>query len=176
MKNALVISALGDDRPGVINELSRTIWECGCSIAESRMTVLGGEIALLLMVHGNWNTLAKLEVQLKRLEQPLGMTIAFRRTEGRKRPGNALPYAVEVVAIDQPGIVYNLTNFFATRSILIEELSTHSYNAPHTATPMFSVNMAIGIPAGVHIAMLRDEFMDFCDRLNLDAVLEPVKG
>jgi glycine cleavage system regulatory protein len=24
--------------------------------------------------------------------------------------------------------------------------------------------------------VLRDEFMDFCDQLNLDAIMEPVKG
>jgi len=28
----------------------------------------------------------------------------------------------------------------------------------------------------MHIAMLREEFLDFCDELNLDAVLEPIKG
>ena len=53
---------------------------------------------------------------------------------------------------------------------------TRSYSAPHTGTPMFSVNLAIGIPASMHIAMLREEFLDFCDDLNLDAVLEPIKG
>jgi glycine cleavage system transcriptional repressor len=78
--------------------------------------------------------------------------------------------------MDQPGIVHSLANFFSSRGITIEELVTRGYNAPHTGTPMFSVNMAIGIPATMHIAMLREEFMDFCDELNLDAVMEPVKG
>ena len=51
-----------------------------------------------------------------------------------------------------------------------------SYSAPHTGTPMISVNLAIGIPANTHIALLREEFLDFCDDLNLDAVMEPIKG
>ena len=55
-------------------------------------------------------------------------------------------------------------------------MSTSSYAAAHTGTPMFSVRMSIGIPANIHIAGLRDEFMDFCDSMNLDAVLEPIKG
>ena len=46
----------------------------------------------------------------------------------------------------------------------------------HTGTPMFSVHMSVGIPADIHIAALRDEFMDYCDALNLDAVIEPIKG
>ena len=175
MKNYLVISALAEDRPGIVNELSRTILECGCSIADSRMTVLGTEFAVVLMVYGNWNTLAKLEVQLKRLEQALGMTIATKRTQEHKRHGDILPYAVEVIALDQPGIVHRLANFFDSRSINIEDLIARAYNAPYTGTPMFSVTMTIGVPSSMHIAMLREEFMDFCDELNLDAVMEPVK-
>jgi glycine cleavage system transcriptional repressor len=176
VKNYLVISALGEDRPSLVNELTRVILECDCSIADSRMTILGGEFAAILMIQGNWNTLAKLEVQLKKLEHPLAMTITAKRTELRKPRSNVLPYAVEVIAMDQPGIVHSLANFFSSRGITIEELVTRGYNAPHTGTPMFSVNMAIGIPATMHIAMLREEFMDFCDELNLDAVMEPVKG
>lgn len=176
MKNHLVVSALGQDRPGLVNELSRVILECDCQILDSRMTVLGSEFAMLLLVQGNWNTLTKLEMQLKRLEQVLNLTIIAKRTEARLQTGDILPYAVEVVAAQQPGIVHHLAGFFANRSINIEDLATRSYNAPHTGTPMCSVNLAIGIPASMHIAMLREEFLDFCDELNLDAVLEPIKG
>ena len=176
MKNYLVVSALGEDRPGLVNELSRAIAESECTIISSRMMVLGREFAVILMVQGNWNTLAKLEVQLKRLEQPLGLTIVAHRTEERKPQGEVLPYAVEVIALNRPGIVHRLAHFFSSRSIRIEDLTTHSYPAPHTGTPMFSVNLAIGVPADTHIAMLREEFMDFCDELNLDAIMEPIKG
>ena len=62
--NHLVLSALGEDKPGLINELSRCVLNSGCSILDSRMAVLGGDFALLLQVGGNWNNLAKLETQL----------------------------------------------------------------------------------------------------------------
>ena len=51
--NQLVISALGEDKPGIIDELSRCIMGSGCGIADSRMTVLGGDFAILLLVDGN---------------------------------------------------------------------------------------------------------------------------
>jgi glycine cleavage system transcriptional repressor len=35
--------------------------------------------------------------------------------------------------------------------------------------------MIVRIPAGMRIVSLRDEFLDFCDQMNLDAILEPVK-
>lgn len=175
-QNYLVISALGEDRPGLVNDLSRCVLDAGCNIADSRMTVLGGDFAVILLVAGNWNSVAKLEDQLPALAERLGMTVTSRRTALRETQGNLLPYAVDVVALDNPGIVHNLANFFSSRQINIQDLTTTSYAAAHTGTLMFSVHMRVDIPARLHIATLRDEFMDFCDQLNLDAIIEPVKG
>ncbi len=175
-KNYLVISALGKDRPGIVDKLSAAILEDQCNIADSRMTVLGGEFAIMLMVEGNWNTLAKLEKEIPHLGKRLGLTIITERTEEKRGETGLLPYAVEVVAMDHPGIVHHLASFFSQRNINIEDMVTSSYAAAHTGTPMFSVNMCVGIPSEIHIASLREEFMEFCDSLNLDAVLEPIKA
>jgi glycine cleavage system transcriptional repressor len=172
----LVISALGKDRPGIVNDLSRLVFDSGCNLADSRMTVLGGDFAVILLVTGNWSSIAKLEDQLPSLAERLEMNIISRRTADRERHRDLLPYAVDVVALDNPGIVHSLANFFSTRQINIQDLATTSYSAPHTGTPMFSVHMRVDIPARLHIATLRDEFMDFCDQFNLDAIIEPVKG
>lgn len=175
MSNYLVITALGSDRPGIVNELAHNIKEHECNIEDSRMSVLGGEFAVMLLISGNWNTIAKLQDQLANLEEKLGMRIIAKSTASRHSSKKVLPYAVEVISIDHPGIVNNLANFFSTRNINIEEMSTSSYAAAHTGTPMFSVHIEVGIPATMSISDLRESFMDFCDNLNLDAVLEPVK-
>jgi glycine cleavage system transcriptional repressor len=41
---------------------------------------------------------------------------------------------------------------------------------------MFAVNLEVGVPADIQISELRDDFMQFCDTMNLDAVLEPAKN
>jgi len=176
MKNFLVITALGSDRPGIVDDLSKIIADKGCNIEDSRMSVLGGEFAVMLLISGNWNTVAKLESLMPGLEQKLGMTIIAKSTEPRKQTDKALPYVADVISMDHPGIVNNLANFFSARNINIEELSTSNYAAAHTGTPMFSVHIEVGIPADTQIADLRESFMDFCDNLNLDAVLEPLKS
>ena len=45
-----------------------------------------------------------------------------------------------------------------------------------TGAEMFSAQISIGIPASAHISSLREDFLEFCDTLNLDAILEPLKG
>jgi glycine cleavage system transcriptional repressor len=174
--NLLVISALGEDRPGIVNELARMVADTGCNIEDSRMTVLGSDFAIILLVDGRWNELAKLEAALPGLERRLGLAISAKRTHPARREGNLLPYSVEVVSIDHPGIVHQLANFFSSREINIRDMATTTYTATHTGTPMFSVQMTVDVPAAMHIARLREDFMDFCDQLNLDAIIEPVKG
>ena len=40
---------------------------------------------------------------------------------------------------------------------------------------MFSVQATVSIPADVSIAQLREEFLQFCDHMNIDGILEPIK-
>ena len=176
MTTHLVITALGEDKPGIVNKITEVIKENGCNLEDSRMSVLGGEFAVILMTSGNWNTLVKLESQLSALQDSLGMHIFSKRTEPRKTQKNIMPYGADVISIDHPGIVHNLSNFFSSKKINIEELTTSTYAGAHTGTPMFSVHMEVGIPSETNIAELREAFMDFCDNLNLDAVLEPIKN
>ncbi len=174
-KTLLIISALGTDRPGLVNELSQAICDAACSIEDSRMTVLGGEFAIVMLVAGKWSSIAKLEQALPTLESRLSLTLQSRRTEPRVLDNSAVPYSVEVIALDNPGIVAQLAGFFSQRGINIHDLYTGSYAAAHTGTRMFSMNMTIEVPADTHISTLREQFLEFCDSLNLDAVMEPIK-
>ena len=172
----LVITAAGEDQVGLVEKFSSKITETGCNIEQSRMVVLGGQFAILVLVSGAWNALSKLETQLEPLGVQLGLSIVVKRTRARELSQPVLPYHVEVVALDHPGIVHNLAKFFSRFGINIEELSTDTYPAPHTGTQMFSVQMEVGVPAKTHIPTLRGEFFDYCDDLNLDATFEPSRA
>lgn len=175
MKKHIVISALGTDRPGVLRDLVKAVADLGCGIADTRMTVLGNEFALTLLATGTWNAVAKLESQAPAIAKRLELDITARRTEARTARQDMLPYVVDATALDQPGILYDLADFFASRDINIDELSSWTYAASHTGAPMVSISMNISIPADLHIGRLRDDFTDFCDSLNLDATLEPAR-
>jgi glycine cleavage system transcriptional repressor len=156
--------------------LTKVILACGGNIEESRMTTLGSEFAMLLLVSGNWHTLSRLEQGLDKLRESGDLTVSIKKTDAKPVDETRMPYAVDVVALDQQGIVFNLANFFASRDIDIADVATRSYAAAHTGAPMFAVQMAINVPSSIHVAQLREEFLDLCDRLNLDAILEPVKS
>lgn len=171
----LVISALGKDRPGIVNTLSKAALDSGCNITNSRMAVLGGEFALILLINGAENAVAAMQRRLPALEQELQLTVIAKSTAPRPAERHSVPYRVEVVAMDHPGIVHRITEFFAAQTINIEELETETYAAPHTGATMFSLLMTVAIPAIVPVNQLRDTFIDFCDELNLDASFEAAR-
>lgn len=174
--DCLAITACGEDRVGLVEKLTNRITETGCNIEQSRMGVLGGQFALIMRVSGSQAALSRLESQLAPLGQELELAIIHKWTRNREQTRPAMPYAVEVVALDHPGIVHSLASFFARQGINIEALETDTYAAPHTGTAMFAVHMTVGVPAGMQVAALRDQFFVYCDDLNLDASLEPSRG
>ncbi|MBN4063612.1 hypothetical protein JYT79_02410 [Cardiobacterium sp. AH-315-I02] len=171
MTTKLVISALGDDRPGIVDELSDIIYNHGLNIEDSRMTVLGGEFAILLLVSGDAPAIESLQEKSADIEQSLKLSLLIKPTTESTPADNTLPYSVEVAALDHPGIVNNISRFFSSRNINIVNLQTERYAAPHTGSPMFSLHMTIGISADTNIAHLREAFSEICDELNLDAEL-----
>lgn len=174
MKKYLVMTALGRDRPGLIRDVAKAVVDVGCAIADCRMTVLGSEFALLLLVSGNWNEVAKLESHAAALGKKLDLAVTTRRTDERA-PREMVPYVVDVTALDRPGVLSEVADFFTQHDINIEEMSAWTYAAGHTGAEMVALSLNISVPADVHIGRLRDEFTDFCDGLNLDATLEPAR-
>ncbi len=172
----LLISAIGSQDGRLLPLLTRRVTDSGCNMLESRCAALGAEFVISALAAGPWDAIAKLEGALARLQRDESVEIHVKRTSARPMSSNLLPYLVEVVSADRPGILHQLSDFFARRAIQIEHLASSRYSASLTGAEMFSANLTIGIPSDTHIASLRDEFLEFCDTMNLDAILDPVKS
>ena len=113
MNSYLVISAIGKDQPGIVNALSMNILNSKCNIEDSRMSVLGGEFAIILLVCGESNDIENLDKSLPQLQDTLGLTITSKHTEKSQPPSDIHLYLANALSIDQPGIVYQLAGFFS---------------------------------------------------------------
>lgn len=172
----LLVSAIAPQNTPLLNQLGKKVLDAGCNLLEARLNNFGRELSVVLLAGGNWDAIAKLETALNRMARDEQLSLHVLRTGNRALAGNALPYAVEVIAADKPGILFQLADFFTRRGIAVDSLSSSRYKAAQTATEMFQSQLTIGIPVTAHISALRDDFLEFCDTLNLDAILEPIKG
>jgi len=172
----LVLSALGSDRPGIVGQLAKAAAASGCNIEDSRMTVLGGEFAVLMLVAGTEQAIADMERAAPAVGRELGLMLLSKRTRPKPPQPSARPYDIDVTALDQPGLVHELANFFSSRHINIEAIDTTTYAAPHTGSQMFGLQMTVNVPASIQVAALREEFLAHCDARNLDASFEATRS
>lgn len=174
-ENFALLTAFATQPIAPLAPLTRRINECGCNIFEARMSSLGTETVANVLVVGSWDAIAKLETSLAKMERDDKIRVNLVRTSARNTLTMTMPYMVECIAADRPGILNALADFFDAHQISIEQLVSTRYKAMQTGADMFSAQITIGIPANMHLASLRENFLDFCDHLNLDAILDPVK-
>jgi glycine cleavage system transcriptional repressor len=173
--NHLLISATSTYPNSPLLLVSRRISESGCNLLDTRLSTVGRDVSLVVLATGSWDSIVKLETLLSKMAHDADLKLSYYRTGPKPMQSNLLPYLVEVVAADKPGILFQLADFFDRQGISIENMQSNGYQAMHTGASMFTAQLTIGIPANMHIAALRDDFMEFCDHLNLDAIMDPMK-
>lgn len=172
----LVLQALGADKAGVLDTLSRACTRSGCQILDSRWVVLGEDFSFGALLRGSWGALAKLEAAIPRLEKKLDSSIQLKRTQRSEQMHLYLPYSIQIISQERRGVIEAITTFLQSHGVHIGEMKTEAYLAPRTLTPMLSVDMVVSVPAKLSFATLRDEFIVYCEDQNLDAVMEPYKN
>jgi glycine cleavage system transcriptional repressor len=171
----LAITVLGNNPINFIAEILAVIRDCKCNIIELRSSSLSQSTAAYLLVQGNWNQIAKLESMLEFFERRADIKINTLRPEMREKSKERLPYSLETLSLDKDNVVESIVSFLMVRDIAVEEVTASSYQAPYIQNTVFSTKFIILIPPQQHLLSLREEFLDFCDQLNIDAILEPIK-
>ena len=174
-KTYLVLTAVGPDRPGLVSEIAAAIHAAGANLEDSRMAILGGEFALLLLLSGPESAAAAIEKASAPLGEKLGLRVLSKRT-GRGVPKNFLPYHISVTGFDRPGIVLRISEILARRGVNVASLESRLAYAPLSGTPMFVLEADLQVPSEVALSELRRELSAQCDDENLDLTLESVRN
>lgn len=174
--NHLLVQSLSPVSQSPLLSLTRRIADCGCNLADARVSTMGDDVSLVLLAQGPWDAIAKLESALGRVaREDENLHLVWYRSRSRSMQSHLLPYIVEIISADRNGVLAEVVEFFSRRGISIEQLTSMRYQAMQTGAEMFQAQITVGIPANNHIAALRDDFLELCDNLNLDAIMDPVK-
>jgi glycine cleavage system transcriptional repressor len=168
----LVLTAVGTDRPGLVKQISAMIRDARANLEDSRMAILGGEFALILLVSGAEDAVAAVERHSRELGKELGLEIIVRETARPQEPKSYLPYRIRVTGVDHPGIVHAITDILARRGVNVASLESHLTYAPLSGTPLFELEAELQLPSEVALKELRRDLSTACEEDNLDFVLE----
>jgi len=167
-----VLTAVGPDRAGLVKEISAAIHRAGANLEDSRMAVLGGEFAMLVLFSGAAQELARAEEAARAVASRLALECHFRETEAPGAKRGVLAFELRVTGLDQPGIVEAVTTVLAARGVNVASLETSVVHQPLTGTPTFQLEAVIHVPPDVALSELRRELQRVGDEQNLDLSLD----
>jgi glycine cleavage system transcriptional repressor len=167
-----VLTAIGRDRPGLVHQVSRTINDASGNLEDSRMAVLGGEFALIVLLSGASSAIERVRAQLPELEERLGLRVSMHDTHAAEVSRGSTLYRLRVTGVDRPGIVLSISKTLASRGINVMSLESRLTNAPESGTPLFVLMTEIQVPSEIALSSLRQKLAEVCDAEDLDFELE----
>lgn len=175
MRKYLSLTALAPSRERLASDLIAAVTKRGCEIADCRIAPLGRQFCAALLLTGNWSALGKLESALPGLAEQLGLQLQFAHTEAAPQPGDYRPYAAEIVAPQQGNLLAELLAFFGAQDVPVTEIGAQTYESAYTGAGMCNIHLTLLVPLNQHPQTLREAFMDLCDDLHADGLLDPIK-
>lgn len=165
------VTVLGVDRPGVIAAVTGSLADCGANIQDSTMTLLGGHIAMMLLVKGE---LGAEELGSRLLAPDLVVTASAVETHdsssgcphGRER---GLGYVLTVHGPDRPGIVSALSAVLAADGGNITGMSTRLTGR------LYVLIADVELPGAVDVAALMRRLGAVGANLDSEITFRPVE-
>src|SRR6476659_7661760 len=163
----LVLTLLGPDRPGLVELVAGVIASHGGNWLESRMSHLGGKFAGILRAELPADRVAAALAELARLESR-GLKVIAEAAPGTARGAGDRSMDLELVGLDRPGIVREISQLLAASGVNVEELVTNRTSAPMSGDMLFEARAHVRVPAAIDLASLRAGL----ERLASDLVVE----
>ncbi|MGB1583735.1 MAG: glycine cleavage system protein R, partial [Solirubrobacterales bacterium] len=149
------VAVVGRDRPGIAAALARALFGADANIEDSRMTILGGQFAVMMLVTLPENAdVDDLRAELDRVREDLGLESATLRaiddTGADARP--APTHVLTVYGADHPGIVAAVCDALAAREVNIDDLATRVVGSEDA--PVYTLICELTLPGSLEPSAL----------------------
>jgi len=172
MARALVLTVIGEDRPGIVEELADLISRHEGSWDESRMARLAGHFAGVVQIHLPEARAEGLIGALPGLA-PSGLTISVVDSDwSLVTVDHRASFRLELIGQDRPGIVREISRVLAALSVSVQDLRTVVESAPMSGERLFRAQAELAPPAGVELDVIRSALERLADDMMVDISLD----
>jgi glycine cleavage system regulatory protein len=171
MPTSLVLTVLGEDRPGLVEALSHIIAAHEGNWLESRMAHLAGQFAGILRASVPEGNAAALLTALHGLASH-GLQVVVARSSTDTPAPEARWLMLDLVGNDHLGIIRDLAQVLTQRGINIDELQTACTSTPMTGGILFKATARLRVPQEVAVTDLRTALEQLAHDLMVDITLE----
>ncbi|MGL4205274.1 MAG: ACT domain-containing protein [Aeromonadaceae bacterium] len=166
MDHYLVVTAMGEDRHGIVNQVTHHISACGCNIVDSRLAILGSEFTFTMLLSGDWNAISQIEHTLPRRSHELALVTVMKRTHPAPPKHYPLWADAELLIRDEPGIISHCTQFFNDQGWDIHALQSETL--PLKPADRLRASFQLRLPAASDAMDPEHAFALFCQRLGAE--------
>jgi glycine cleavage system transcriptional repressor len=170
----VAVTAVGADRPGIASAITKVLFEHGGNVEDSRMAILGGHFAMMLIValpSGTDTTM--MEKALGAPAKALDLIVAVRPVaDASKEHAAGTTYVVTVYGADKPGIVYRVTSTLASHRVNVTDLATRVVPGEQ---PVYVMILEATVPAGADAAAVEADLKALSAELNVDVAFHPLE-
>jgi len=170
-KTSLVLTIIGQDRPGLVDSLAQVVAEHGGNWVESRMAHLAGKFAGILRVEVAAEQAELLNAALQDLAGA-GLESVVHPISSPPVEGQPPPVQLSLVGQDRPGIIREISQVLAAQGVNVEELNTECTNAPNTGQALFRATAQLRLPAHISADALREALEHVAADMMVDVTLE----
>jgi glycine cleavage system regulatory protein len=168
------LTCIGDDRPGLVSDLSAPINAHGASWKRSQMARLGGKFAGILLLDVPDDRADPLVADLTALKDA-GLLVTLERTDVPAEQ-LSLRLTLELLGADRPGIVAEISAALAGQRVGIHELSTDVREAPMAGGQLFEAQAVLEAPPSTSMDDLRAMLEAIADELMVDIRLSDAEN
>jgi glycine cleavage system regulatory protein len=169
---SLVVTLLGTDRPGIVARLAKVAADAGASWQESKMARLAGKFAGVVRLEVPADSLDELERAIAELDAE-GLKLTVERGAAQSsRHG----ISIDLVGLDRPGIVRDVSAALARHRVNIDELDTEVASASMSGEPLFHARIHLLLPRDVNLEALKRDLEAIADELMVDLTLDTKSG
>ncbi len=167
----LVLTFVGDDRPGLVSAISEKIAACGATWLESRSASLAGKFAGVLRVSVSDASASELRSSLRLLEATGLLLTIEHGTSGAAAPPPGRLVKLELLGHERPGIVRDVTSALSGLGVNIEEFASDLESAPFTGVEMFRATARLRSPQTLGIEDLRKALERLAGEIMVDLTI-----
>ncbi len=172
------IGVVGKDRPGIVAEVSRILFELGCNIEDSTCTILSGQFAMILVIgHPKLKAVPEIDPAFEDVRSHMGLMVTVHALkEGevvREKSFSGHPHIISVYGADRPGIVYTVTRELAMRKVNITDLNTQVVGSKER--PVYVMVLEADIPEAVDMKELEKVFDRIKKELGVSISVRPIE-
>lgn len=173
MASYLVLTIIGDDKPGLVERLSETISRHSGNWLESNMSHLAGKFAGILRVSVEEAHADALVHDLQSLSSILKLVVE--KVSVSEAPQKQRTLRLTLVGNDRPGIVKEISRALAAQQVNVEELSSHISTAPMSGEALFNAQAVLKVPVQLSIGSLQAQLEKLADDLIVEIGLVSIE-